>query len=58
MRVDKVLAKILRGTSDANIPFEGIRRLLLTWAFGSGFEGVTTFALKMGRGNPQSPAQR
>ncbi|MEK7760347.1 MAG: type II toxin-antitoxin system HicA family toxin [Nitrospirota bacterium] len=33
-RSDKLLERILRGTSDANIPFEGLRHLLL----GLGFE--------------------
>ncbi len=33
MPVDKILAKILRGTSDANIPFGGMRRLLLSLGF-------------------------
>ncbi len=27
-RTEKVLEQILRGTSDANIPFEGLRRVL------------------------------
>ncbi|MGO9271011.1 MAG: type II toxin-antitoxin system HicA family toxin [Terriglobia bacterium] len=31
--VDKILAKILRGASDANIPFAGMRRLLLNLGF-------------------------
>lgn len=30
---DKVLVRILRGTSDANIPFEGMRSLLLDLGF-------------------------
>ena len=31
--MDKIPAKILRGTSDANIPFAGMRRLLLSLGF-------------------------
>ncbi len=31
--MDKILAKILRGASDANIPFAGMRRLLLNLGF-------------------------
>jgi hypothetical protein len=30
---EKILEKILRGTSDANIPFEDLRRLLLQFGF-------------------------
>jgi hypothetical protein len=30
---EKILEKILRGTSDANIPFDGLRRLLKNLGF-------------------------
>lgn len=33
-RTDKVLEQVLRGTSDANIPFAGLRQLLLKLGFG------------------------
>lgn len=33
MKHDKVIDKILRGTSDANMPFEDIRRMLLYLGF-------------------------
>jgi len=29
----KILARVLRGTSDANIPFNGLRQLLLSLGF-------------------------
>lgn len=38
-RPDKILAQVLRGTSDANIPFEGLRRLLLKLGFGERIRG-------------------
>jgi hypothetical protein len=31
--VDKILEKVLRGTSDANIPFRDLRQLLLSLGF-------------------------
>jgi hypothetical protein len=33
VRADKILERVLQGTSDANIPFEGLRRLLLRLGF-------------------------
>ena len=36
---DKILEKILRGTSDANVPFAGLRRLLLKLGFGERVRG-------------------
>ncbi len=33
VRTDKVLEQVLRGTSDANISFQGLRRLLLRLGF-------------------------
>jgi hypothetical protein len=35
----KILEKILRGTSDANIPFEGLRRLLKNLGFSERIRG-------------------
>ena len=32
-RLDKLLERVLRGTSDANIPFEGLRYLLVQLGF-------------------------
>lgn len=39
MAADKLLGKVLRGTSDANIPFEGLRRLLKTLGFSERIRG-------------------
>ena len=36
---DKILARVLRGTSDANIPFAGLRQLLLKLGFGERIRG-------------------
>ena len=33
MSAEKILEKILRGTSDANIPFDGLRRVLKNLGF-------------------------
>jgi hypothetical protein len=38
-QADKVLEQILRGTSDANVPFVGLRRLLLKLGFGERVRG-------------------
>ena len=38
-RTDKILDRILRGTSDANIPFAGLRRVLLNLGFGERVRG-------------------
>lgn len=38
-RSNKILEQVLRGTSDANIPFEGLRRLLLRLGFGERVRG-------------------
>ena len=37
---DKLLDKILRGTSDANIPFDGLCQLLRRLGFGSQLRSV------------------
>ena len=39
MAVDKLLEKILRGTSDANVPFDGFRRLLENLGFSERIRG-------------------
>jgi hypothetical protein len=36
---EKILEKILRGTSDANIPFDGLRRLLKDLGFSERIRG-------------------
>jgi predicted RNA binding protein YcfA (HicA-like mRNA interferase family) len=36
---EKILEKILRGTSDANIPFDGLRRLLQNLGFSERIRG-------------------
>jgi hypothetical protein len=36
---DKLFSRILRGTSDANIPFEDLRRLLLRLGFAERIRG-------------------
>jgi len=36
---DKILAQVLRGTSDANIPFAGLRRILSKLGFGERIRG-------------------
>lgn len=33
MSAEKILEKVLRGTSDANIPFDGLRRVLRNLGF-------------------------
>ena len=38
-KTDKVLDEILRGTSDANIPFAGLRGVLLKLGFGERVRG-------------------
>lgn len=38
-RRNKLLERVLRGTSDANIPFDGIRQLLRTLGFGERIRG-------------------
>jgi hypothetical protein len=39
MSARKILEKVLRGASDANIPFEGLRRLLLKLGFAERVRG-------------------
>lgn len=39
MAAEKILDKILRGTSDANIPFEGMRRALKNLGFSERIRG-------------------
>ncbi len=39
VRPNKILEQVLRGTSDANISFEGLRRLLLRLGFGERIRG-------------------
>jgi len=38
-KTDKVLDQVLRGTSDANIPFAGLRGVLLKLGFGERVRG-------------------
>jgi hypothetical protein len=38
-RTEKTLAQILRGTSDANIPFDGLRRVLKNLGFNERIRG-------------------
>ena len=38
-RTEKTLDRILRGSSDANIPFAGLRRVLLNLGFGERVRG-------------------
>jgi hypothetical protein len=38
-QTDKILGQVLRGTSDANISFAGLRRLLLNLGFGERVRG-------------------
>jgi hypothetical protein len=38
-QADRLLLRILRGTSDANIPFEGLRRLLRRLGFDERIRG-------------------
>jgi hypothetical protein len=38
-RTDKILEEVLRGTSDANIPFVRLRQLLLKLGFGERVRG-------------------
>jgi hypothetical protein len=38
-RANKILEQVLRGASDANIPFAGLRRLLLKLGFGERIRG-------------------
>jgi hypothetical protein len=39
MATEKLLEKILRGTSDANIPFQGLRRVLAALGFSERIRG-------------------
>ena len=39
MAADKILEKILRGASDANIPFDGLRRVLSRLGFNERIHG-------------------
>lgn len=66
MAAEKILGKVLRGTSDAYIPFEGLRRLLRSLAFverirGSHHifskEGVEEILNLQPRGNKAKPYQ-
>jgi hypothetical protein len=41
-RADEILEAVLRGTSDASIHFDGLRRLLLSLGFRERIKGVTT----------------
>lgn len=38
-RSDKLLARILRGTSDASIPFDGLRQVLMRLGFAERIRG-------------------
>lgn len=38
-RTDKILEQVMRGTSDANIPFAGLRQLLFRLGFGERIRG-------------------
>ena len=48
MAADKILEKILRGTSDANIPFDGLRRMLIRLGFGERVHGSHHIFFKEG----------
>lgn len=63
---DKILEQILRGTSDANMAFGGLRRLLLKLGFGERVRGSHHIFWKEGieeilnlqpRGNKAKPYQ-
>ncbi len=47
-RSDKILERILRGTSDANIPFEGLRNLLAQLGFEERIRGSHHIFTKSG----------
>ena len=47
-RSDKLLERILRGTSDANIPFEGLRHLLVQLGFEERIRGAHHIFAKSG----------
>jgi hypothetical protein len=63
---EKILEKILRGTSDANIPFDGLRRVLKNLGFSERIrgshhiffrEGVEEILNLQPRGNKTKPYQ-
>lgn len=47
-RSDKLLERVLRGTSDANIPFEGLRQLLVQLGFEERIRGSHHIFTKSG----------
>jgi len=47
-RSDKLLERVLRGTSDANIPFEGLRQLLVRLGFEERIRGSHYIFTKSG----------
>ena len=47
-RSDKLLERVLRGTSDANISFEGLRHLLMQLGFGERIRGSHHIFTKAG----------
>ena len=66
MASEKMLEKILRGTSDANIPFEGLRRVLIGFGFNERIRGSHHIFSRQGieeilnlqpRGNKGKPYQ-
>jgi predicted RNA binding protein YcfA (HicA-like mRNA interferase family) len=66
LATNKILEKILRGTSDANIPFEGLRRVLRNLGFGERIKGSHHIFFKPGideilnlqpKGNKAKPYQ-
>ncbi len=66
MAAKKLLAAVLRGTSDANIPFDGLRGVLTRLGFGERIRGSHHIFYKQGveeilnlqpRGNKAKPCQ-
>lgn len=64
-RRQKLYARIVGGRSDANVPFEGVRALLLSWGFAERIEGShhnfrrgeVLFVLQQERGGKCKPYQ-
>jgi hypothetical protein len=46
MSIEKVLEKILKGTSDKNIKFQDLRKLLIIMIFQNEYEVITLFSQK------------
>ena len=54
----KLLLQILRGTSDANIPFEGLIKLLQHLGFEERIKGSHHIFTKEGRGRDSQPTAK